>query len=123
MKRAAHLLRLSKEDNGKYKPHTHGVEYFSLKRLVPVGGGALWLSTRNTAPWWSDYVEAMMYILNERPSVPPLSLLTGMQESISLDKCNQCRKYGYERLDTVVQYLAHTVDETVSKACKPLLSA
>lgn len=41
---------------------------------------------------------------HQRPSIPSLWLLQGIQKSISLDKCS---RYGYERLHTVSQYLAN----------------
>lgn len=113
MKTVARHLTSRQEDTGK--PHTHGDEYFSLKRLEVVGGGALWLSTGKTTSWWSDYVEVMMYVLNDRPSVPIPSLVEGLEETMSLDKCSQCSKYGYERLLTVSHYLASIIDKTISK--------
>lgn len=119
MKTVAHHLTSREGDRGK--PHTHGVERFSLKRLAVVGGGALWLSTAKTTSWWSDYVEAMMYVLNDRPSILSLqipSLVEALEETISLDECKQCSKYGYKRLDAVSRYLTSIIDETVSKVCK-----
>ena len=113
---AAHHLSSRREDVGK--PHTHGVEYFLLKRSTVAGRGVLWLSTGKTTPWWSDYVEEMICVLNDRPSVPPSLLQGRLQETMSLDKCSQCSKYGYERLYTVSQYLASVIDETVSKVRK-----
>jgi hypothetical protein len=121
MKVAAHHLSSRREDIGK--PHTHGVEYFSLKRSTVAGGGVFWLSTGKTTPWWSDYVEEMICVLNDRPSVPPSLLQGRLQETISLDKCSQCRKYGYERLYIVSRYLASVIDETVSKVRKPQWSS
>ena len=100
-------------DKGDF--HTHGLEYFKLKKLTVVGGRALWVSTGRTAPWWVDYMEAIMYIINERPSVRPLSLLKGLKNSISRDECKQCSKHGYERLEAVSRLLVKIMDETVSK--------
>lgn len=113
MTAATHHLANYQEDQEKL--HTHGLEYFKLKKLTSVGGRALWISTGRTASWWVDYMEAITYIINERPSVRPLPLLQWIKKSISLDKCNQCRKHGYERLDTVSGYLVKIIDETVSK--------
>jgi hypothetical protein len=113
MRAATHHLASYQEDQENL--HTHGLEYFKLKKLTVVGGGALWISTGRTASWWVDYMEAIMYIINERPNVRPLPLLQWIKKSISLDKCNQCRKHGYERLDTVSWYLVKIIDETISK--------
>ena len=121
---ASHLSSRRKDIDSENLWHTHGVEYFSLKRLAVVSGGFLWLSTGKTAPWWSEYVETMIYILNDRPGVrllPPHSLFEWLEEKISRDKCSQCSKYGYERLQKVSQYLVNIIDKTVSKVRKPLV--
>jgi len=102
----------------KGEPHTHGIEYFSLTKLSTADGTALWLSRRNTAPWWSDHIAVMGVGLEEQPSgfgVPRPSPTGPTRLLISLDKCNQCKKYGYERLNEVSQYFSKKIDETVSK--------
>ncbi|KAF8808666.1 hypothetical protein BYT27DRAFT_7210644 [Phlegmacium glaucopus] len=116
MKAAARHLMSCKEAKGQ--THTHGVEYFSLKRVLTMDERASWLSNGNTARWWSDYVEVMMFRLNDRPSgfSVPLPLPTGgIRQSISRDKCNQCKKYGYERLNEVWVYFSRKIEEVVSK--------
>ncbi|KAF8808664.1 hypothetical protein BYT27DRAFT_7188630 [Phlegmacium glaucopus] len=116
MKAVAHLLMSYKK--AEEQPHTHGVEYFSLTRLLTVDNRALWLSNADTAHWWSCYVEMMLFTLNEHPSgfsVPRLSPTGVMQQSISRDKCNQCKEYGYERLNEVREYFSNKIEEVVSK--------
>jgi hypothetical protein len=123
MKVAARQLSSRRDIDSENPWHSHGVEYFSLRRLAIMGGGVLWLSTGKTAPWWSSYVEVM---INDWPSVlvlPPPSWLEWLEDKmISRDKCSQCRKYGYERLKRVSQYLVNIIDKTVSEVRKPLVS-
>jgi len=119
MKAVASYLMSCKEAKGE--PHTHGVEYFSLKKVLIMGKVALWLSEGHTAPWWTIYTEAMMITLEEQPSgfSVPRPLPTGrIQRSISLDKCTQCKKHGYARLNEVSKYLSKKIDEVVLEVRK-----
>lgn len=102
--------------------HTHGAEYFKSIRLLLGDGEILWVPGGRTAPWWSKYLSSMVYILNERPSVLPPSEVEGIKRIISLDKCNQCSKYGYERLGQVSRLFASLVNEAISEVRKHYLS-
>ena len=101
----------------KQRPHTHGAEYFSLKRTLVSDDSALWRPTGRTAPWWSDYVDLMMYKLNDFPG-HSISVTAKMRQKISLDDCNQCKRYGGERLDTVSRSLTQVISDVLSEVCK-----
>jgi len=107
---AQHLMLVGKEVKGQL--HNHGAEYFSLKKVSLLEDRVSWIPTKSTARWWSDYVEVMMYNLNEQPSgfsTPEL------QRLISLDDCNLCKKQGYTKLDEVNGYVSKRIDEVVAE--------
>ena len=114
MEAAANYLLSGREAKGR--PHTHGAEYFSVTRSL-VSDGALWHPARRTAPWWSDYVNLMIYKLNDFPGYS-ISVTARVRQKISLEDCDQCKKYGGERLDTVSRILNKQVSEALSKVCK-----
>ena len=101
----------------KHRPHLHGAEYFSLKRSLVSDDSALWHPAGRTVPWWSDYVNVMMYKLNDFPG-HSISVTAKMRQKISLDDCDQCKKYGGERLDTVSRFFTRKVSEALSTVCK-----
>ena len=102
------------------QPHTHdhGVEYFLLRRVLVTDNNALWFSTEQTAPWWSQFMNTMMYRLLDQPgafSDPHNSkFFEEIQRSISLDKCRHCRNHGYARLNRVSKHLSSLIDTIVS---------
>ncbi|KAF8808665.1 hypothetical protein BYT27DRAFT_7188631 [Phlegmacium glaucopus] len=115
MEGVAHHLMSCK--GAEEQPHTHGLEYFALKRSLT---GAFWLSDGGTAHWWSGHVEVMTLALGEWPSgfsVQHRWTTDAVQGSLSREKCNQCKKYGYGRLKEVSKYLSNRIDEVVSKVC------
>lgn len=97
------------------KGHSHGAEYFSLKKVLVLEDRVSWIPIKYTARWWSDYVEVMMYNLNERPSGFSTPQIQGL---ISLDDCNLCKKQGYTKLSEITRYVCKTIEEVVAKVRK-----
>ena len=124
MEVVVHLMSQHPEA-AKGQPHTHGAEYFSLTKVSVYKNRVLWLPARGTAPWWSIYMNAMMFASLEQPDtfnakacVVHTSLLNRIRQSISLDECIQCRGCGYTRLGEVFQHLSKVIDKVVSKVRK-----